>query len=111
LRIALVLRVETLDLAGQVSKWVKDQLATFFDSTIGGIDKDGWALGLNPTDEDIAFVLINAPHLDGIADVKLFESLGDGVERPWPETIKSTDIVMLDDDPVRIQFETAEVMA
>ena len=111
LRIALVLQVETLDFAGQVSKWVKDQLATFFDSTIGGIDKDGWALGLNPTEDDIAFVLINAPHLDGIADVKLFESLGGGVERRWPETVKPTDIVMLDDDPVRIQFETAEVMA
>ncbi len=111
LRIEVRLEIETLDNAGQVSKWVKDQLANFFDSTIGGVDKDGWPLGLNPTEEDIAFVLINAPRLDGIADVDLFEIKDDGVEAPWPETIKLTDIVTLDDDPVRIQFETAEVMA
>ena len=110
LRMELSLQIETLDHAGQVSKWVKDQLASFFDSTIGGIDKDGWPLGLSPTEEDIAFVLINAPRLDGIADVDLFE-IKDGVEAPWPETIKPTDIVMLDEDPVRIQFATAEVMA
>ena len=111
LRIELVLEIERLDYAGQVSKWVKNQLAAFFDSTNGGVDKDGWSLGLNPTEEDIAYVLINAPHLDGIAGVKLFENVSDGVEQPWPGTIKPTDIVMLDEDPVRIQFETAEVMA
>ena len=111
MRIELVLEIETLDYAGQVSKWVKDQLATFFDSTIGGVDKDGWALGLNPTEEDIAYMLINAPHLEGITGVKLFENTGDGVQLPWPETIKPTDIVMLDEDPVSIQFETAEVAA
>jgi hypothetical protein len=111
LRIELVLEIEKLDDAGQVSKWVKDQLATFFDSTIGGVDKDGWALGLNPTEEDIAYMLINAPHLEGITGVKLFENTGDGVQLPWPETIKPTDIVMLDEDFVSIQFETAEVAA
>ena len=111
LRIELVLEIETLDHAGQVSKWVKDQLATFFDSNIGGVDKDGWALGLNPTEEDIAYMLINAPHLEGITGVKLFENTGDGVQLPWPETIKPTDIVMLDEDFVSIQFETAEVAA
>jgi len=111
LRIELVLEIETLEDAGKVSEWAKNQLAIFFDSTTGGIDKDGWPLGFSPTEEDIAFVLINAPHLDGIANVKLFESLGDGIELPWPSTITPTDIVMLDEDPVRIQFETAEVMA
>jgi len=111
LRIELILEIERLDYAGQVSKWAKDQLASFFDSTNGGIDKDGWALGLRPSEEDIAFVLINAPRLDSIAHVKLVESVGDGTERPWPETIKLTELVMLDDDPVRIQFETVEVMA
>src|SRR5262249_51220115 len=84
LRIELELRIETLDYAGQVSQWVKDQLTTFFDSATGGIDKDGWALGLNPTDEDIAFVLINAPNLEGIANVNRLENVGDGIEQTWP---------------------------
>ena len=109
LRIELELLIETLDYAGQVSQWVKDQFATFFDSATGGIDKDGWALGLNPSEEDIAFVLINAPNLEGIGNIHRLENLGDGVEQPWPDNVGPTEIVMLDDDPVRIQFETAEV--
>src|SRR5262249_11733190 len=110
LRIELRLRVETLDHAGELARFVKERLTGFFDTATGGIDKDGWALGVNPSEEDIAFALIDAPHLESIENVTLSEITDDGKVRPWPATLKATEIVMLAEDPIRITFETAEVM-
>jgi hypothetical protein len=110
LQIELELRIETLDHAGELGEFVKKQLQDLFDSAAGGMDKDGWPLGLNPTEDDIAFALIDAPHLESIGNVKLREVVGESEVRPWPETVKETEIVMLADDPVRIVFETAEVL-
>lgn len=109
LRIDLELEIERLDYAAQVSKWVNTEIGRFFDSSLGGVDRDGWPLGLSPSEGDIAFALSDAPLLDGMRDIKRFETLADGRERPWPASIKPTEIVVLDDDPVRIKFETAEV--
>jgi hypothetical protein len=109
LRVGLVLKVERLDYAAQVSKWVNNELEWFFDSGLGGFDRDGWPLGLDPSEDDIAYALSNAPLLDGISDIKRFEITADGRESVWPASLKRTEIVVLDDDPVRIRFETAEV--
>ena len=111
LRIDLELLVETLDHAGALSASVKKKLADFFDTATGGIDKDGWGLGLDPSEEDITFALGDAPFLESIADVKRFEINDDGSVRPWREAPKVNELVMLADDPVRIQFNPAEVMA
>ncbi len=110
LRIDLELEVETLDYAGALTDFVKQRLATFFDAATGGTDKDGWALGLNPTEGEIALALIDAPRLESIKDVKLREITDDGEVLPSLETLKGNELVMLADDPVRIQFETAEVL-
>jgi baseplate J-like protein len=111
LRIKLKLLVETLDYAGDLSTFVKTKLTAYFDTSTGGIDKDGWALGDNPSEEDVAFVLIDAPHLEGIEDVKLREIGAGGKVRAWPETLKEAEIVLLADDPFRIEFETSEAPA
>jgi hypothetical protein len=109
LRIELTLRVEMLDHAGELGEFVKSQLKRLFDTATGGIDDDGWPLGVNPSEDDIAFALIDAPHLESIGSVKLRELAG-GKVREWPNTLKETEIVMLAEDPVRIEFETAEVL-
>ena len=109
LRIELELRVETLDHAGELTDFIKLQLATFFDTATGGADKDGWELGLNPTEGDLALALIDAPYLESIIDVKLREITDDGRTAPSLETLKANELVILADDPIRIQFETAEV--
>lgn len=109
LRVELLLDIPRLEHAGSVSRWVKASLTRFFDNATGGIDGGGWPLGTAPTEDDIAFMLGNAPDLDGIADIKLYENVGDGIERPLPGSIAPTDMIVLDDDPVRIQFQTAEV--
>jgi hypothetical protein len=110
LRIELELQVETLNYAGALTDFVKQQFATFFDTATGGADKDGWALGLNPNEGDIALALIDAPNLESIKHVTLREITDDGQVHPWPEPLKATELAMLADDPVRIQFETTEVM-
>jgi hypothetical protein len=109
LRVELDLRVARLDHAGAVSREVKKRLTGLFDPATGGIEKDGWPLGENPTEGDIALALIDTPHLDSLGGVGLGEDRGEGREGSWPETIKSNELVMLADDPVRLQFETAVV--
>ena len=109
LQIELALRVESLDHAGELGEFVSAHVERFFDTATGGIDKDGWPLGVNPTEDDIAFALIDAPHLESIGSVKLRE-IDDGTTRDGPEKLKETEIVVLADDPVRIEFETAEVL-
>ena len=110
LRIELVLLVEALDHAGELSAFVEEKLAEFFDTATGGIDKDGWALGDNPSEDDIALAISDAPYLDAIESVKLHEITEDGTEIPSLAASGPREIVMLADDPIRIQFETAEVM-
>jgi hypothetical protein len=110
LQIESELRIETLDHAGELGEFVKQQLKSLFDTASGGMDQTGWPLGLNPTEDDIAFALIEAPHLESLGNIKLRESVAEGEVRPWPQTVKETEIVMLADDPVRIDFETAEVL-
>ncbi|MDX6443394.1 MAG: hypothetical protein QOH71_468 [Blastocatellia bacterium] len=110
LRIELKLLVESLDHAGQLSSSVKKKFEEFFDTATGGLDKDGWALGAIPSEEDIALALSDAPYLESIEDVKLHEVTEDGKELPSVAGPGEREIVMLADDPIRIQFETAEVM-
>jgi len=110
LRVALTLRVESLDRAGALSEDVKKRLVALFDTATGGSDGDGWALGTNPSEEDIALALVDANHLESIAKVTFHEVAGDGLEQAWPATFKPSGLVVLDKDPVRIQFVTAEVM-
>jgi len=109
LQIELLLRVNTLDQAGKLGREVKQRFIDFFNAATGGIDKDGWPLGLSPSQEDIAFALVDTPHLDGIGDVKLHAVSPEGDKLDWPPSLKPDEIVVLADDPVRIQFETAEV--
>jgi hypothetical protein len=110
LRIELELRIDRLDFAGDVSAFVKTQVASFFDTVSGGADDDGWAMGLTPNEGDIALALIDVPHLESIREVKLVEVVGDGDSRPWPSAIKANELVMPADEEIRIKFETAEVL-
>lgn len=111
LRLDLTLRVEHLDSAGEVGRDVKARLTAFFDTATGGVDGSGWALGASPSDEDIALALLDVPLLESIGDVTLREHVDGAADRPWPAALRSLEIVVLADDPVRIRFETAEVMA
>jgi hypothetical protein len=110
LRIELELRVETLDDAGRLTDDVKRRLIELFDTATGGPDKDGWPLGASPTQDDVAFALLDAPRLAGVGDVKLVESLDHGQEQPWPGTLGPTELVRLADDAFRLQFTTATVI-
>jgi len=109
LRIELQLLVDSLDQAGQLSSSVKKKLGEFFDTATGGLDKDGWVLGANPSEEDIALAISDAPYLESIENVNLYEITEDGRELPLAAP-GPREIVMLADDPIRIQFETAEAM-
>jgi hypothetical protein len=110
LRVHLKLRVPGLGVAGDVAREAKQRLAWLFDTATGGADQQGWLLGENPTDGDIAYALIDLPDLDSIEGVTLHESEGRRTGLQWPASLKPNELAVLADDPVRIEFVTGEVV-
>jgi hypothetical protein len=110
LRVDLRLTVASLDAAGPVARAARNQIIALFDTATGGVDGDGWALGENPNEGDIAVVLADVARLEGIASVTLHEIDDDGEEMPWPSALQRTDLPRLEKDGVRIEFETVEVV-
>lgn len=104
LRIELKLRVATLDHAGDVSRAVQKSIARLFDTT-------SWALGAEPDEGEIALALLDIPALESLAHVQRYEVQPDGTELRWTGGIKRHELVMLDKDAVRLEFETVEVFA
>ncbi len=103
--------MDSLDRAGSVAEEVKTRVEALFDSAVGGISKDGWPLGANPREDDIAFALSDVPHLESIADIALMEALDDGTERPWVGSLEPDQLVRLAGDGFRFNFESTEVIA
>jgi hypothetical protein len=111
LRIVLELRVASLDYAGQVSTDVQKRIKALFDTATGGVSGEGWALGAEPSDQDIALKLLSIQRLEGLGDVTLREVLADSVERPWIGAVRRDELVLLDKDAVRLEIKTVEVIA
>lgn len=108
LRIELNLTIAELDYSGEVARDAKQRVKDLFDVATGGIAKDGWQLGESPQASDIAYVLSDVLRLDGIEDVQLVEIGSDGKQRAWPTSLKPTELTVLSEDPVRIQFTVVE---
>jgi hypothetical protein len=111
LRIQLSLDVESLDKAAEVSVEVKARLKALFDTVTGNLSRDGWPLGLTPSEDVVASAISNVPGLASATDIKFFEMDAKGNELPWPTQIKATDLVVLADDAVRLEFHSLEVVA
>jgi hypothetical protein len=111
LRVDLTLRIASLDDAGAVARAARERIAALLDTATGGIDQDGWSLGDSPDESDVALALTDAPCLHGIASVVLNEIASDGTVHPWPAELRPTELVMLDKDGIRVEFETVEVIA
>jgi hypothetical protein len=111
LRVDLQLAVASLDDAGVVAREARKKIAALFDTTTGGIGGEGWALGDNPTESDIAVVLADVARLEGIVSIALNEIAADGAEQDWPASLQRTELPRLVNDGVRIEFETVEAIA
>jgi len=111
LRVDLRLTVASLDVAGSVARECRKKISALFDTAIGGVGGEGWALGDNPNESDIAVVLADVARLEGIDSVSLHEIAADGTELPWPLSLRRTELAQLVKDGVRIEFETVEVIA
>jgi hypothetical protein len=108
LRVALRLRVSTLDHAGEVSDAVKARIKSLFDSASGGAAGSGWPLGADPSGDDIAAALLDVPKLESISRIELREVASDGAEIPWRGAIRASELVMLAEDGLRIEFDPVE---
>jgi hypothetical protein len=108
LRIGLSLSVDTLDHAGGVANNAETKIKNSLDTLTGGRTGDGWPLGVSPTVDDIALALLDIGHLESITDISLLEVLADGTEGPWPASLKVNELVQLDADAFRFQFDSVE---
>jgi hypothetical protein len=108
--IALVLRVPTLDVAGAVANQAKAKLIARFDTEHGGEQGEGWPLGSNPREDDIAEALLDLADLDGIVSIQLREIDELGAERPWQGAIGPRELVMLAPADIRIGFDVVEAV-
>jgi len=110
LRIALVLRVATLDVAGTAASEAKDRLLARFHIERGGEAGDGWPMGSNPREDDIAEALLDLPGLEGIVSITLFEVDELGAERPWQGAVGPRELVMLAPSDIHIGFDVVEAV-
>jgi hypothetical protein len=111
LRVALLLTITDLDFSGEIARDAKQRVKDLFDAATGGIASDGWPLGQNPDPSDIAYVLSTVQRLEGIEQIDLTEITSDCSERPWTGSLQPTELAVLSDDPVRIDFKVVEVVA
>nr|WP_315249408.1 hypothetical protein [uncultured Duganella sp.] len=109
LRVDLRLRVASLDDAGAVARDARRRIMALFDSATGGVDGEGWPLGENPSQADVAVGLADLARLEGIVAIALSEIASDGAERPWPDALRRTELPWLGEDGVRIAFDSGGV--
>jgi len=110
LRVDLVLEVATLDDVGAVTLAAKERIAAFFDTEFGGEARDGWPLGENPREEDIAQALLDIDRLLGIGRIDLVRVV-DGKAESWPDRIGADRLVRLDPEIARATPRQAETIA
>ena len=111
LRIDLELSVSDLEHAGGVFNEVKERIGKFFETAGGGVDQDGWRLGAEPAESDIAYALLDVPHLESIGKISFDEIDRHGDGAPWPGGVRPSDLVVLADDPLRMRLTTVEAVA
>jgi predicted phage baseplate assembly protein len=110
LRIALTLRVATLDVAGTVAGLAKERLVARFDTERGGDDGEGWPMGRDPREEDIAGILLDLPDLESIVSIARLEVGELGGERPWRGGVGPQELAMLAPEDILIRFEVLEAV-
>ena len=107
LRVSLEMRVETLADSGRLADQAKRALSAFFDPALGGLDGQGWRLGADPAEDDIALALLDATGLVGMEAIVFEEITADGAIS-WPHKVARDELVVLAEDGVRASFVIVE---
>lgn len=107
LRVSVEMRVETLAESGRLADQAKRALTAFFDPALGGLDGQGWRLGADPAEDDIALALLDAPGLVGVEAIVFEEIAADGAVA-WPHKVARDELVVLAEDGVRASFVIVE---
>ena len=108
LRISVTLRMASLTGSGQLAIQAKRALSAFFDPANGGLEGAGWPLGADPSEDDVALALLDAPQLESIEQVSFQEIGPDESAAPWRGRVRPHELVMLADDGLRIEFDIVE---
>jgi hypothetical protein len=106
LRVALRLRVDSLERAGAVRDDCARRLIACFDAARGG-NGEGWPIGACPREQDVARALDGVTHLDAIATLSLAEALPGGGSGPWPAVFRTDELVRVADKNVLVTFDNS----
>ncbi|QDF37507.1 hypothetical protein FJN17_07970 [Bradyrhizobium symbiodeficiens] len=106
-RLGITLEVSVADLAraGPLAAEVEKRLRTLLDPAIGGIEGEGWPLGVTVTDTPVAAVLADIAGIEEIVSVEIVRE--DGLDAP----LAATETPVLPADGLVIRWQQAEVEA
>jgi hypothetical protein len=96
--------------AGTVAGLAKERLVARFDTERGGDDGEGWPMGRDPREEDIAGILLDLPDLESIVSIARLEVGELGGERPWRGGVGPQELAMLAPEDILIRFEVLEAV-
>jgi hypothetical protein len=106
-QIALTLDIEAIEVSGEVSQAVAATIISLFDPATGGLDQQGWPLGVLPTETDIAGALADVPDLLAIETISLQLTVtpgGSAVKTALPE-----DLPVADAAHIQISFRVTPI--
>jgi hypothetical protein len=104
-QIGLRLRVAAIEESGALADYAKRAIRGYFDAATGGPDGMGWPLGTSPTEDDIAYCLLDAPALESLESIALTGIDGRGGVPPVPSAYRPHELAWLPDDAIRIDFD------
>jgi hypothetical protein len=103
--IGLRLRVTAIEESGALAEYAKRAIRDYFDAATGGPDGMGWPLGTSPTEDDIAYCLLDAPAMESIESIALTRTDGQGAVAPAPSAYRPRELAWLTDEAIRIDFD------
>jgi hypothetical protein len=108
MRVDLRLTVDAIENGGTVARAAADRIAALIDPASGGLDRTGWALGVLPSQGDVAAALADIEHLDGVDAVDFADATQDGETRSPPRPLRPAELVTLARDGVRVVIAVTE---
>lgn len=107
LKVELQVVIDSLDSAGSVAEEIRQRLTRYFDVSEGGIYQQGWMLGQNANEQEIALAIRAITHVESLRQIRLIKVTNQD-ELSWPSKLGARELVRLNEDFVQLTFLTRD---
>jgi hypothetical protein len=105
IQVWLTLTVRSIEFSGEVDQWATKRIVSLLDPATGGLDNQGWPLGLLPTESDIAAAVDDIPNLEAIEGVTIMATFNSAAV----QIVRPEDLPVTSPEDIRIEFQIADV--